>query len=244
MPIKTVIFDFGNVVAHFDQRGAGSADLDVDKDAGTVRVAYNATETLANRFGAIHGGMTAAMLDDVISLAAGLTIEMVPYYDAKTGELFFDDFMRAVEKLGPKDMTAIARQAYIEMLKAGYTAVGEFHYLHHRPDGGSYDDPAEMSARIAGGLGDAFEQAEIAWVETEFAQFQFVAESGAQRVNGVIPQHDVVRHAEQQQRVFDLSQRNRHFGDGLLESFSQGSSGHNNVSAFGCASNQGVPWFS
>lgn len=53
----------------------GQELIDVDKEAGTVRVAYNATETLANRFGAIHGGMTAAMLDDVISLAAGLSIE-------------------------------------------------------------------------------------------------------------------------------------------------------------------------
>ena len=53
----------------------GQELVDVDKEAGSVRVAYNATETLANRFGAIHGGMTAAMLDDVISLAAGLTIE-------------------------------------------------------------------------------------------------------------------------------------------------------------------------
>jgi aspartate/tyrosine/aromatic aminotransferase len=36
--------------------------------------------------------------------AAGLAIEMVPYYDAETGGLFFDDFMRAVEKLGPRDV--------------------------------------------------------------------------------------------------------------------------------------------
>jgi uncharacterized protein (TIGR00369 family) len=53
----------------------GQELLEVDKEAGRVRVAYNTTEALANRYGAIHGGMTAAMLDDVISLAAGLTIE-------------------------------------------------------------------------------------------------------------------------------------------------------------------------
>lgn len=53
----------------------GQELLDVDVEAGMVRVAYNASEALANRFGAIHGGMTAAMLDDVISLAAGLAIE-------------------------------------------------------------------------------------------------------------------------------------------------------------------------
>lgn len=34
------------------------------------------------------------------------------------------------------------------MLKAGYTAVGEFHYLHHAPDGRPYADRGEMSARL------------------------------------------------------------------------------------------------
>ncbi len=34
------------------------------------------------------------------------------------------------------------------MLEAGFTRVGEFHYLHHAPDGQPYDDPAEMSARL------------------------------------------------------------------------------------------------
>jgi uncharacterized protein (TIGR00369 family) len=53
----------------------GQELLDVDAEGGMVRAAYNASETLTNRFGAIHGGMTAAMLDDVISLAAGLKVE-------------------------------------------------------------------------------------------------------------------------------------------------------------------------
>ena len=53
----------------------GQEILDVNVEEGSVRVAYNTTDTLANRYGAIHGGMTAAMLDDVISLASGLTIE-------------------------------------------------------------------------------------------------------------------------------------------------------------------------
>ena len=55
-----------------------------------------------------------------------------------------------VERLEPDDVEAIAAQVYLEMLKAGYTAVGEFHYLHHAADGGSYDDPAEMSHRMIG----------------------------------------------------------------------------------------------
>jgi formimidoylglutamate deiminase len=54
-----------------------------------------------------------------------------------------------VDRLGPAEVEAIAAQLYVEMLKAGYTAVGEFHYLHHAPDGRPYADPAEMSRRIA-----------------------------------------------------------------------------------------------
>lgn len=53
----------------------GQEILDVDMATGRVVVAYNANEKLANRYGAIHGGMTAAMMDDVISLAAGLSLE-------------------------------------------------------------------------------------------------------------------------------------------------------------------------
>ena len=50
--------------------------------------------------------------------------------------------------LGPEQIEAIAAQLYVEMLKAGYTAVGEFHYLHHGPDGAPYTDLAETSRRV------------------------------------------------------------------------------------------------
>jgi formimidoylglutamate deiminase len=50
--------------------------------------------------------------------------------------------------LGPDDLRAIAAQVYVEMLKAGYTHVCEFHYLHHQPDGSPYADPASMSLAL------------------------------------------------------------------------------------------------
>ena len=49
----------------------------------------------------------------------------------------------------PDDVEAVAGQLYVEMLEAGFTRVGEFHYLHHDKDGGHYGDIAEMAARIA-----------------------------------------------------------------------------------------------
>ncbi|MCW4460122.1 formimidoylglutamate deiminase [Sphingomonas sp. BT-65] len=56
---------------------------------------------------------------------------------------------RFVGRIGPEECEAVAALAYAEMLEAGFTRVGEFHYLHHAPDGSRYDDVAEMSGRIA-----------------------------------------------------------------------------------------------
>jgi formimidoylglutamate deiminase len=50
-------------------------------------------------------------------------------------------------RLSPEDLEAVAAQLYVEMLKSGFSVVGEFQYLHHQPDGTPYDDPAEMSLR-------------------------------------------------------------------------------------------------
>ena len=54
-----------------------------------------------------------------------------------------------VGRLSPEQVEAIAAQLYVEMLKAGYTGVAEFHYLHNPPDGGRYGDVAELARRVA-----------------------------------------------------------------------------------------------
>jgi len=59
-----------------------------------------------------------------------------------------DLMYKIVQKLSPEDARIIASQLYIDMLKAGYTQVGEFHYLHHDLGGQPYSDPAEMSKQI------------------------------------------------------------------------------------------------
>ncbi|WP_029137799.1 formimidoylglutamate deiminase [Nakamurella lactea] len=51
-------------------------------------------------------------------------------------------------RLDPDSLHALALATYTELLCAGYTAVGEFHYLHHRPDGGRYDDPNAMGLAV------------------------------------------------------------------------------------------------
>jgi len=60
-----------------------------------------------------------------------------------------DLMYRMVGKISPDQLQVIARQLYIEMLKAGYTSVAEFHYVHHDVNGQPYADPTELSRQIS-----------------------------------------------------------------------------------------------
>ena len=60
-----------------------------------------------------------------------------------------DVMYRYALAMTPEQLEAIASQLYVEMLEAGYTRVGEFHYLHHDRDGKPYANPAEMALRLA-----------------------------------------------------------------------------------------------
>ncbi len=60
-----------------------------------------------------------------------------------------DLMYRMVGKISPDQLQVIARQLYIEMLKAGYTSVAEFHYVHHDVSGQPYADRTELSRQIS-----------------------------------------------------------------------------------------------
>lgn len=60
-----------------------------------------------------------------------------------------DTMYRFASRMNPEQLQAVAAQAYVEMLEAGYCRVGEFHYLHHDADAQPFADPAEMAGRIA-----------------------------------------------------------------------------------------------
>ncbi len=61
----------------------------------------------------------------------------------------------AAERLDPDSYYALALATYQEMVLAGYTAVGEFHYLHHGPDGTPYDDANAMGLALVAAATDA-----------------------------------------------------------------------------------------
>jgi len=98
---------------------------------------------------------------------------------------------RFLDRLGPEDCEAIATQLYLEMLKAGYTSVGEFHYLHRDPAGQPYANPAEMALRIqaaAEATGIALTLLPVFYAHSDFggapplpAQRRFVHDAGSFR---------------------------------------------------------------
>src|SRR5438874_1263555 len=55
----------------------------------------------------------------------------------------------AAERLTPDDLHAISKFCFLEMARAGITAVGEFHYLHRDASGKPYADPNQLDLAVA-----------------------------------------------------------------------------------------------
>lgn len=66
-----------------------------------------------------------------------------------------EEMYRVASRLTPESYFRLARAVYAEMALAGITCVGEFHYLHHRPDGTPYEDPNAMGAALTAAAGEA-----------------------------------------------------------------------------------------
>src|SRR5437764_207848 len=54
----------------------------------------------------------------------------------------------AANRLEPEDIYAASRMAFLEMALTGITVVGDFHYIHHAPDGATYSDPNLLARAV------------------------------------------------------------------------------------------------
>jgi formiminoglutamate deiminase len=77
---------------------------------------------------------------------AGLTEQRIGQQDSFWS--WREQMYKFQARIGPDELQTIAALAYMEMLEAGFTRVGEFHYLHHDFDGRAFANPAEMAGRI------------------------------------------------------------------------------------------------
>ncbi|HET9524716.1 MAG TPA: formimidoylglutamate deiminase [Pyrinomonadaceae bacterium] len=92
----------------------------------------------------------------------------------------------AATKLTPEQIYTVSRMSFREMAMTGITAVGEFHYLHHSPDGSPYADPnllAHEVIRAANDVGIRIALLRVAYaraghqVEPNPRQIRFIEDS-------------------------------------------------------------------
>ncbi|APR87242.1 Formiminoglutamic iminohydrolase [Minicystis rosea] len=62
---------------------------------------------------------------------------------------------RLADELTPESIHAISLVAYRELHRAGVRTVGEFHYVHHQPDGQPYDDRTILAEAVIQAARDA-----------------------------------------------------------------------------------------
>jgi len=86
----------------------------------------------------------------------------------------------AATRLAPEDVYDASRMAFLEMALSGITAVGEFHYLHHAPDGSAYDDPNLLAKEVVRAAGDV--GLRIALLRVAYARSGFQADPNPQQV--------------------------------------------------------------
>ncbi len=86
----------------------------------------------------------------------------------------------AAARLSPEDVYDASRLAFLEMALSGITAVGEFHYLHHAPDGGAYDDPNLMAKEVVRAANDV--GLRIALLRVAYARSGYETETNPQQL--------------------------------------------------------------
>ena len=86
----------------------------------------------------------------------------------------------AANRLTPEQIYAASRMAFLEMALSGITAVGEFHYIHHAPDGSRYEDPNLLEREVMRAARDV--GLRIALLRVAYARAGYQREPNPQQV--------------------------------------------------------------
>ncbi|MEQ8665832.1 MAG: formimidoylglutamate deiminase [Rhodospirillales bacterium] len=130
---------------------ADNVEVEVDRAGFIARVTPGAAPAGPVVRGAAVPGMPNLHSHAFQRAMAGLGEVAGPARDDGTPDSFWtwrQVMYGFVRRMTPDDIKAVALKLYVDMLKAGYTGVCEFHYLHHGPDGGAYAERAETSMRL------------------------------------------------------------------------------------------------
>jgi formimidoylglutamate deiminase len=119
--------------------------LDVD-DTGRIADSVDNAEQISLRGKALLPGFINAHSHSFQRLIRGRAESR-----AVSGKDFWswrNTMYQAAAHLSPEDVYDVARMCFLEMVRAGITTVGEFHYLHNAPDGTPYEDPNLLAHQV------------------------------------------------------------------------------------------------
>ncbi|HEY9621830.1 MAG TPA: formimidoylglutamate deiminase [Crinalium sp.] len=134
-------------LALLPQGWAENVCIEIDQTGFITAVTVNASEHHANRVpGPILPGMPNLHSHAFQRAMAGLAEGIGQGTDSFWG--WRQVMYGFLDRLTPDQLEIIATFLYIEMLKAGFTAVAEFHYIHHDPQGQPYTQRSELSTRL------------------------------------------------------------------------------------------------
>jgi formimidoylglutamate deiminase len=111
----------------------------------------------------------------------------------------------AATRLTPEDIYDASRLAFLEMALNGITAVGEFHYLHHAPDGTPYDDPNLLAKEVVRAASDV--GLRIALLRVAYARSGFQVEPNPKQARFIESDPAIYLH-NLESLIGDLTERN------------------------------------
>ncbi|MFE0025564.1 formimidoylglutamate deiminase [Amycolatopsis sp. NPDC059021] len=109
----------------------------------------------APRAGTVLGGLTLPGFANGHSHAFHRALRGRTHRERGTFWTWRDRMYSLAARLDPDAYYRLARGVYAEMVLAGYTSVGEFHYLHHAPGGKPYAEPNAMGDALRRAAADA-----------------------------------------------------------------------------------------
>ncbi len=125
----------------------------IDPDSGTIDGLVDSTHAPAD---AIRLGRTALVPGFVNCHSHAFQRDLRGIVERVSADRPEDDFWTWREAMyagaaaqDPDRMFDVARRCYEHMRRAGYTTVGEFHYVHHQPDGTPYERPNALAEACA-----------------------------------------------------------------------------------------------
>lgn len=102
----------------------------------------------------------------------------------------------AANTLEPDEIYNVSRLAFLEMALTGITAIGEFHYIHHSPDGSPYSDPNLLEREVIRAARDV--GVRIALLRVAYARAGYQTEPNPQQIRFIEDSPDLyLRNLEQ-----------------------------------------------